>query len=69
MVELPLDLINKILSFVPKDNTFKSPVSDLLKPYIIRYNRLRDKRWRFSTYMICPDYVDNQDSDDEDYEF
>ena len=38
VVQLPLDLVNEILSFVPKDNTMKSPVSDLLKPYIVRYN-------------------------------
>ena len=71
MVELPFDLVKKILSFVPKDNTFKSPVSDLLKPYIVRYNNLRykEKCKRFHIYMICPYYFDNHDTDDEDYEF
>ena len=69
VVQLPREVVYEIISFIPKDNTVESPVSDLIKPYIVRYNRLRNKkRLRFSTYMICPDYVDNQDSDDGDYD-
>jgi hypothetical protein len=73
LANCPMVTDASILSFIPKDNTFKSPVADLLKPYTVRYNSLRykEKCKTFPKYMICPDYFDNHDSDDEDdyYDF
>ena len=70
VVQLPLDLVNEILSFVPKDNTMKSPVSDLLKPYIVRYNNDRqiNKYYSFDDYMInYHEFDDNIDTSPPSY--
>ena len=53
-VQLPLELVNEIISFVPKDNTFKSPVADLLKWHFEQYKRLTIYNSKDYHNELCP---------------
>ena len=42
MAALPLDIINKINSYIPTDKNFKSPTSDFIKREFDKHNNYYD---------------------------
>ena len=56
MVELPIDIINHINSFVMKDKEMKSPVVDIIDLWVKWYQELKRDDLTFKKFMDDPRY-------------